>query len=55
MKEVPILLFGGDFWKKIVNWEALAEAGTISEDDLKLFSFVETADEAWEKICIAGL
>lgn len=46
MEEVPILLFGEAFWRKIVNWEALAEAGTISEEDLKLFRFVETADEA---------
>lgn len=46
MEPVPFLLFGADFWRRIVNWEALAEAGTISEDDLKLFRFVETAEEA---------
>ncbi|NNF24477.1 MAG: TIGR00730 family Rossman fold protein [Rhodobacteraceae bacterium] len=46
MEEVPILLFGEAFWRKIVNWEALADAGTISNEDLKLFRFVETADEA---------
>ncbi len=47
MAAVPVLLFGTDFWKRIVNWEALAEAGTISESDLDLFSFVDTAEEAW--------
>ncbi len=46
MNRVPILLFGKQFWKKIVNWDALAEAGTISEDDLDLFQFVETAHDA---------
>jgi hypothetical protein len=46
MKPVPFLLFGKAFWEKIINWEALAEAGTISADDLKLFRFVETAEEA---------
>ncbi|MGR3501992.1 LOG family protein [Pseudaestuariivita sp.] len=46
MRRVPVLLFGEDFWRKIVNWEALADAGTISEEDLDLFQFVETADEA---------
>jgi uncharacterized protein (TIGR00730 family) len=46
MKQVPIILFGEAFWRRIVNWEALAEAGTISDDDLQLFRFVETAEEA---------
>ncbi|MBT2131576.1 TIGR00730 family Rossman fold protein [Aliiroseovarius lamellibrachiae] len=50
MKKVPILLFGGDFWRKIVNWDALSDAGTISAEDLDLFRFVETAEEAIEAI-----
>ncbi|MCI2399870.1 TIGR00730 family Rossman fold protein [Aliiroseovarius subalbicans] len=50
MKRVPILLFGRAFWEKIINWKALAEAGTISDEDLELFRFVETADEAVQAI-----
>ena len=46
MKRVPFLLFGEAFWRKIINWDALAEAGTISQEDLSLFRFVETAHEA---------
>ena len=46
MAKVPFLLFGRDFWEKIINWQALADAGTISAADLDLFRFVETADEA---------
>jgi uncharacterized protein (TIGR00730 family) len=46
MEQVPVLLFGEAFWREIVNWEALAEAGTIAPDDLKLFRFVETAEDA---------
>ncbi|MCT4554867.1 MAG: TIGR00730 family Rossman fold protein [Pelagimonas sp.] len=46
MKRVPFLLFGRAFWEKIVNWDALADAGTISPEDLDLFRFVETAEEA---------
>lgn len=46
MAPVPILLFGRDFWESVINWPALAEAGTIGADDLRLFHFVETADEA---------
>lgn len=48
MKRVPILLFGEKFWRSIINWETLAEAGTISADDLNLFKFVETAEEAMD-------
>ncbi len=46
MARVPFLLFGEEFWRGIINWEVLADAGTISADDLKLFQFVETAEEA---------
>jgi uncharacterized protein (TIGR00730 family) len=46
MRRVPFLLFGRSFWEKIVNWQALAEAGTIAPEDLDLFTYVETADEA---------
>ena len=48
MRQVPFLLFGRDFWTRIIDWEALAEAGTISEADLDLFRFVDTAEEALE-------
>ena len=50
MQKLPFLLFGRDFWEKVVNWEALAEAGTIARADLDLFRFVETAEEALEAI-----
>ena len=46
MQRLPFLLFGRAFWEKIVNWDALADAGTISAEDLDLFRFVETAQEA---------
>jgi len=47
MKPIPVLLFGHDFWSRVINFEALAEEGVISTDDLNLFHRVETADEAW--------
>ena len=50
MDRVPILLFGRAFWDRIINWDALADAGTISPEDLDLFRFVETAKEAAEII-----
>ncbi len=50
MQRVPFLLFGKDFWHKIINWDALADAGTISDNDLDLFRFVDTAEEALTEI-----
>lgn len=50
MEQVPVLLFGEDFWREIVNWDALVRAGTISADDLNLFRFVETAQDALDVI-----
>ncbi|MFN3525283.1 MAG: LOG family protein [Paracoccus sp. (in: a-proteobacteria)] len=46
MARIPVILFGAEFWKEIVNWDALARSGTISEADLDLIRYVETADEA---------
>ncbi len=46
MERIPVLLFGRAFWERVVNFGALAEAGTIAPADLELFRFVETAEEA---------
>ncbi|WP_282078160.1 TIGR00730 family Rossman fold protein [Epibacterium ulvae] len=48
MERVPFLLFGKQFWESIINWETLADAGTIADKDLELFKFVDTAEEAME-------
>jgi len=50
MKPIPILLFGGEFWKRVVNFEALAEEGVINPEDLDLFTPVDSAEEGWEVI-----
>ena len=50
MQPVPFLLFGKDFWKGIINWDVLADAGTISDEDLNLFRLVDTAAEAMDFI-----
>ena len=50
MDRVPLLLFGKDFWGKVLNLQALADAGTISPGDLDLFNVVDTADEGWDVV-----
>jgi uncharacterized protein (TIGR00730 family) len=43
----PILLFGREFWTRLINFDLLVETGMISPEDVHLFHFVETAEEAW--------
>jgi uncharacterized protein (TIGR00730 family) len=50
MQPLPILLFGREFWNRVVNFQALAEEGVINENDTALFHWVETAEEGWAKI-----
>jgi hypothetical protein len=50
VKPIPILFFGREFWERVVNFEALVEEGVISSADLDLFTFCETAEEAWEHV-----
>ena len=50
MERIPLLLFGIEFWKNVINFEALAEAGTIGPDDPELFTVVDTAEEGWAVI-----
>lgn len=50
IQPIPVLLFGKAFWNRVVNFEALVEEGVISARDLKLFTFVETAQEAWDVV-----
>ena len=47
---IPVLIFGREFWDKIINFDALVDEGTISPEDIELFQYVETAEQAWEII-----
>ena len=49
-KPVPILLFGSDYWTRLVNFQVLLDEGTISAEDLSLFHYVNDAEQAWAVI-----
>ena len=53
VQPLPVLLFGQAFWERIINFDALVEEGAIANKDLELFEYVETAEDAWEKIAEA--
>ena len=49
-KPVPIILFGTDYWKRLINMDVLVEEGAISPEDLKLIDYVDTPEDAWNVI-----
>ena len=49
-RHVPVLLFGEDFWRRLIDFEVLVEEGNIAEEDLLLFRYVESAEQAWQEI-----
>jgi uncharacterized protein (TIGR00730 family) len=49
-KPVPIVLFGTEYWRRLVNFDMLLEEGTISPEDLKLITYVDQPSQAWEAI-----
>jgi uncharacterized protein (TIGR00730 family) len=46
----PIVLFGREFWTRLIDFDWLIETGMIGADDVHLFHFVETAEEAWQHL-----
>jgi len=50
MQDIPIIIFGREYWKRVINFHFLAEEGAIDEADLDLFRYAETPEEAWDMI-----
>ena len=50
MEPIPLILFGEKFWRSIVNFQGLADFGTIAPEDMDLLHFAETAEDAWKVI-----
>ena len=49
-KALPIVLFGSDYWKRLINFDVLIEEGAISPDDVKLVEYVDEPQAAWDYI-----
>ena len=47
---MPIVLFGKDYWSRLIDFEFMADSGLIDDEDLKLIQFADTATEAWDLI-----
>ncbi len=55
MPPVPVVLFGRDYWRRVIDFDALVEEGSIGEADRKLFDIVDEPEEAWGILCRRGL
>src|SRR5450432_1552613 len=47
-KKIVIVIYGSEYWKKIVNFDAMVDAGVISAGDLDLFKMFDTPEESFE-------
>ena len=47
-KYMPIIIYGTEYWNRVLNFQALVDAGTINEEDVKIFRFFDDVDEAFE-------
>ncbi|MFM9059064.1 MAG: LOG family protein [Planctomycetaceae bacterium] len=50
MQPVPIILFGREYWAKVIDFQHLADTGVIADHHLDLFTYAETPEEAWQQI-----
>jgi len=50
MPPIPIILFGKEYWQRVIDFDALVEEGTIDPGDRDLFAYADTAEEAWNAI-----
>ena len=48
--QIPIILFGRDYWSKVINFKLLSDYGLISDEHLSLFQYADSAREALELI-----
>ena len=48
--QIPIILFGRNYWSKVINFQFLSDHGLISDEHLSLFQYADSASEAWDII-----
>jgi uncharacterized protein (TIGR00730 family) len=47
-KKIIVIVYGKEYWSRVLNLQALADSGAISPEDTKLFQFADTPEEAFE-------
>ncbi|TSE34491.1 LOG family protein [Tepidimonas charontis] len=49
-RPVPVFLYGSSYWKRLIDFEFMVEEGVISPEDLDLFTYVDSPEDAWDGI-----
>ncbi len=47
IEPLPVLMFGREYWQRLINFDLLVEEGMISPEDVKWFRYVDDVEEAW--------
>ena len=50
MQHIPVIIVGRDYWSRAINFQFLADEGVVTDEDLKLFEYADTAEAAWQII-----
>ena len=50
VQSTPVLLYGSDYWKRLIDFEWMVASGTIAAEDLACFKYVDSPEEAWKEI-----
>lgn len=50
VQATPVLLYGSDFWKRLIDFDWLVSSGTIAKEDLACFKYVDSPEEACAEI-----
>jgi uncharacterized protein (TIGR00730 family) len=50
MQQIPVILYGREYWDSVINLQQLADEGVVNDDDLQLVEYAETPREAWDII-----
>ncbi len=50
MQQIPVILYGSDYWRSVINFQKLADEAVIDDDDIKLVHFVDSPQQAWNII-----
>ncbi|NUQ64943.1 MAG: LOG family protein [Pirellulales bacterium] len=50
MQDIPIIMFGREYWERVMDFRFMADEGTIGDEELDLYRYADTPEEAWEMI-----
>jgi predicted Rossmann-fold nucleotide-binding protein len=50
MQEIPVILYGREYWENAIDFHFLADEGVVADEDLRLIQFAETPQQAWDII-----